>query len=511
MRRIRSFSVEDRAASTTGAWSACSNSVVVGPNNTTWPSALEVGENSTTTGYLQSQGEARWFKIPILPNSRVEVNLSNLPADYDLVMFSDIQAAYDALSAGTTTASGGPGLAQNDLTNRPPPVPNDAFNTSQYDTSSWDPLNWNPALNTTASFSASQWSASQWSASQWSASQWSASQWSASQWSASQWSASQWSASQWSASQWSASQWSASQWSGAFEGDPQLFSSAQTASLLAISAQDSTTPEFAGINTWNNTGYIYLRVQGKNGVYDASHPFTVTTKQIGNLCAGVSAPAPPLAPPTATPGVAPGTNTLILTDSTRINLSAPLGATTLGAKLNAFAGLSSVNGIVVDVNADGIVRGLKTQADAHPGCPYAKNLVANRIGQIVAADRAAATSAAPSAKSTIKYVVVVGNDDVIPFFRYPDHRRTRPASRLRRRPSPTPRHRRRACGSQLSSSTRTATARPTPSLHGNSLPGARPCRRTSRRDTSAEITACSTRTWTRPWPGASCRRRRRRS
>src|SRR5262249_41216466 len=158
---------------------------------------------------------------------------------------------------------------------------------------------WNPSLNSSASFSASQWSASQWSASQWSASQWSASQCSASQWSASQWSASQWSASQWSASQWSASQWSASQWSGTFEADPQLCTSAQTASLLAISAQDSKAPEFAAVNTWNNTGYIYLRVQGKNGVFDGSHPFTVTTKRIGNLCAGVSA-ASPSTP--ATPG-----------------------------------------------------------------------------------------------------------------------------------------------------------------------------------------------------------------
>ena len=26
------------------------------------------------------------------------------------------------------------------------------------------------------------------------------------------------------------------------------------------------------MNTWNNTGYIYLRVQGKNGLFDAAAP-----------------------------------------------------------------------------------------------------------------------------------------------------------------------------------------------------------------------------------------------
>ena len=88
-------------------WSACSNAIAVGPNNTSWPTASPVDPTGSTTGYLQNQGEARWFKVPILPNSRVEVTLSNLPADYDLVMFSDVQAAYDDLTA--RVSSSGPG------------------------------------------------------------------------------------------------------------------------------------------------------------------------------------------------------------------------------------------------------------------------------------------------------------------------------------------------------------------------------------------------------------------
>ena len=46
------------------------------------------------------------------------------------------------------------------------------------------------------------------------------------------------------------------------------------------------------------------------------------------------------------------------------------------------------------------------------GCPYAKNLVAEAIRDIVLAYRAA--------NPALKYVVIVGADQAIPFFRYPD-------------------------------------------------------------------------------------------
>ncbi len=278
-----------------GDLSGFSNCVRVEPNNTSWPDALQLPSgSSTTTSYLQTQGEARWFKLPILPNGKVDISLLNLPADYDLVVFGDIQAAYDALAAGATApGGGGPGLSQDDLTKQAAGASGDGFNTTQFNPSSWDATNWDPTLDS-AGFSASQWSASQWSASQWSASQWSASQWSASQWSASQWSASQWSASQWSASQWSASQWSASQWSASqWSGtDPKLYSSgAQTASLIAVSAQPGTGAESVSVNTWNNTGFVYIRVQGKNGSFDPTKSFTLNTSFTGSLCAGVTAPA----------------------------------------------------------------------------------------------------------------------------------------------------------------------------------------------------------------------------
>jgi CSLREA domain-containing protein len=382
-----------------GATSQRSNCVVADFNNTSWHTARALTADDTKTGHLRASGEGRWFKVPVLASSRVDVRLTGLPADYDLIVFKDIQEAYDEILGGADP-SVGPNLAITDLNRQAAETPTDVFNTSQYNPSSWDPTNWDPALNT-AVFSASQWSASQWSASQWSASQWSASQWSASQWSASQWSASQWSASQWSASQWSASQWSASQWSDSYPAHPKTFADAQTRSLLAVSAGPGTGDESVSVNTWNNTGHFYIRVQGKNGSFDTANPFTIQVSRTGNLCSGV------VDQPFTAPTIAAGdTKTLILVDDSRLTFNA-----TLTAKLEQFRDRPEVNGEIVDVSAFPALNTLNLQADQQRGCPFAKNLVTTGIKKLVDAYRAS---------NPIEYVVVIGDDEVIPFFRYPD-------------------------------------------------------------------------------------------
>ncbi len=394
-----------------GPPSVISNCVVADFNNTSWHTARLLAPTDSQTGALRAAGEGRWFKVPVLPNSRVNVDISGLPADYDLIAFSDIQKAYEELVGTDVDPQIGPNLAVKDLERQGAQTQDDVFNTSQYDSSSWDPTNWDPNLNN-AMFSASQWSASQWSASQWSASQWSASQWSASQWSPSQWSASQWSASQWSASQWSASQWSPSQWSSSNPSDPRAFSGAQTASLLAVSAKPGTGDESVSVNTWNNTGDFYFRVQGKNGSFDPDSEFSISVSRQGSQCAGVVdqvVGSTPVAPSgLGTP------KTLILTDSRRLDLNTVVGGSTLNSRLTTLKNRSDVGGVVVDVDADLTVRSLNAQADLPQfrSCPFAKNLVASAIKRIVAAYR--------NAYPSIQYAVVVGDDTVIPFFRYPD-------------------------------------------------------------------------------------------
>ena len=174
-----------------------------------------------------------------------------------------------------------------------------------------------------------------------------------------------WSPSAWSPSAWSASQWSPSAWSSSNPSDPKAFSSAQTASVVAVSGGTGTGNESVSVNTWNNTGNFYVRVSGKNGSFDPTKNFTLDVARQGNPCAGVNDVA---STPTAPTG---DRNTLILVDNSRLTLG-----TSPTATLNQFAARPEVKGVVVNVGADTAVSALNAQANGKPGCPYAKNLVA---------------------------------------------------------------------------------------------------------------------------------------
>jgi hypothetical protein len=381
--------------------SAISNCVVADRNNTSWPTA--VSTTASETGHLRTTSQARWFKVPILPNSRLDVRLTNVPADYDLVVFKDIEQKYDELVGGGPPEQG-PNLALDDLNRAGADTPVDVFNTSQYNRSSWDPTNWDPTLNNSV-FSPSEWSPSEWSPSEWSATHFSPSEWSPSEWSPSEWSPSEWSPSEWSPSEWSDSQFSPDPWAQFNPGDPRAFTAAQTASVLAVSSTTGTADESVAVNTWNNTGNFYVRVQGKNGSFDPDTPFSLQVTRTGNVCSGVSSDLLDDADP---PVGTPGHETLILWDDTPNRWPSGTSLTMLQGKLEDLA--DETDGVVVDVGADSVVAGLNGQADGNLGCPYAKNLVAARIKQIVEAHRS----------PDLKYVVVAGGDDVIPFFRYPD-------------------------------------------------------------------------------------------
>src|SRR5262249_40313643 len=104
----------------------------------------------------------------------------------------------------------------------------------------------------------------------------------------------------------------------------------------------------------------------------------------------------------------PGTaRTLILTDRGRLPLPQDVQN-----KLDALRLRPEVNGVIVDVGADARVAAANALADDNVGCPYAKNLVADAIKTIVERYRVA--------NPPLEYLVFVGNDDVIPFFRMPD-------------------------------------------------------------------------------------------
>ena len=49
---------------------------------------------ATARDFIDAPGKARWYKFAITPGQRIQVELSGLPADYDLAVFKDIGQAF---------------------------------------------------------------------------------------------------------------------------------------------------------------------------------------------------------------------------------------------------------------------------------------------------------------------------------------------------------------------------------------------------------------------------------
>ncbi len=175
-------------------------------------------------------------------------------------------------------------------------------------------------------------------------------------------------------------------------------------SLLAVSANDGTAGEHLSVDTWNNTGDFYVRVAGRNGSYSPGASFDLDVQVAGSSCTGVIPSAAPLLSGPAQTGL----QTLILADYARMTGS----LTTMQGKLATLSGAVGA-GTPLDLGAvSPRVAELNAQADANKGCPYAKNLVAEAIREVVLEHR--------EANPNLAYIVIVGSDQHVPFFRYPD-------------------------------------------------------------------------------------------
>ena len=358
-----------------------SNCIPIGQNNTSWPNAAQL--NGSADGFISTPGESRWYKFQPGTDAQVTLTLSNLAANFDLAFFKDIGQAFTDLTAPDA------------LTKLSAEFAGDAYSPSQFSPSQFSPSQFSPSQFSPSQFSPDAFSPSQFSPSQFSPSQFSPSQFSPSQFSPSQFSPGAFSPSQFSPSQFSPSQFSA-----------EAFSSAQTRSLIAVSALDGTADESISANTWTNAGDVYVRVSGRNGAFSDSQPFHLGESFAGGTC------GPSVAPIGSAPGAAAGGGykTVVLTDPARMTGTAA-EKSTLAARLATFAARPEVAGVVVDLGADSRISALNAQADANKSCPYAKNLLAGATKDVVDSYRAA---------NPLQYVVIAGADDIVPFFRYPD-------------------------------------------------------------------------------------------
>jgi hypothetical protein len=382
---------------TSPAATADSACIVSSADNDYWPKALDLDDSLfAAEDVIDSQGKARWYKFSVTPGQRIDIKLSGLPADYDLAVFKDIGKEFLALLDPEDA---------DDLTKLSAEYAPSVFSPSVFSPSVFSPSVFSPDAYAPSVFSPSVFSPSVFSPSVFSPSVFSPSVFSPSVFSPSVFSPSVFSPSVFSPSVFSPSVFSPSVFSPTEVS--QAFSSAQTRTLIGVSATPGTGDETVVVNSFNNTGEFYVRVSGHAGAFDTSSQYTVEVAQGATDCAGVD-------DTTLTPradNLATGKKTIVLTDSSELALG-DTSPDTLRTKLNTFMARYEVGGVLVDVALDSRVNELKQQLDDNKGCPFAANLLAEEIKGIVDSYR-------PN-NPGLRYVVVLGGDTVVPFFRYPD-------------------------------------------------------------------------------------------
>lgn len=400
--RIFSFPIEGPGitvecwltTTTDGSGSSSVSGGVEIPNhhNHVWPAALDMSDPTKGASllgdrdwriddYIFQQGQSTWFKVPVRPGQRVLVKVTNVPADYSVALFKDIRALFDAEIASLT---GTPeeklaAIARLDAAVAPDALSPDALSPDELSPDELSPDALSPDALSPDELSPDALSPDELSPDELSPDALSPDAL--------------------SPDELSPDALSPDALSDAYAG-------AQTAALIGVSAHVGLSPEQIARNTWDNSGYFYVRVRGHNGAFDASLPFTIEIKVTDVACTGVTLTDTPLAGFTALTGK----KTVILTNT----LQFPTGTNTtaLRAKLDTFAARPEIAGAVVDLKDVAGVASAYGIWNGAQDCPAAANIVAKRIRDVIAAYRAANPSLA--------YVVLAGNDHVVPFFRIPD-------------------------------------------------------------------------------------------
>ncbi len=352
----------------------------IGQDNRQWLGAAPLPAEGVT-GTLDEPGEARWFRFPVVPGQKVSVDLSSLPADYDLALYGDIEAAFERLGDGSevtqlaaASAAGAPG-SQTQVPEYPDsvttvPTSADTLPSTQFAPRIYAPRIYAPRIYAPRIYAPRIYAPRIYAP----------------------------------------RIYAPDAYVPDLESDPAFrdaFSAAQNQTLLAVSANTGTSNETVSASTGNTDGYFYVRVQGHgDSVFDATNTFRLDRSTSGGeSCSGLQdfSGSPTLAPTTAS------ARAVIVTDTNKLGLAE--GSSEQATYLTSLQSLAtSTDGVVVDVSDSARVRDLQDQVAAHPDCPYAMNLVARAIKQVVDSYR----------NSVSAYVVIAGGDEVIPFFRYPD-------------------------------------------------------------------------------------------
>jgi hypothetical protein len=377
-------------------------------NNHSWITASPLDALGSTPApatvdeCLYRQDQSAWFKVPIQPGSKVTVSLTNLPANYDLTLYKDIAAAYQAIGSAPVN------LTQLSAGFAPDAGSSDAYASDAYAPDAYSPDAYSPDAYSPDAYSPDAYSPDAYSPDAYSPDAYSPDAYSPDGYSSGAYSSDSFSP---------ATPVQGAQTANALAGMtpvPAAYSSAQTRSLIGVSAHDGTASEYIVRNTWDNTTNVYVRVRGRNGAFSLAQPFHLAVTVLTGGCSALSSAAAPTAGtiPSLISGTSGAFNTIILWDSARASRLGGWSASDLSAVSAHLASLASQTaGVVVDVGQDDQVKAANVVADATTACAFAKNLVGLEIKRIINSYRAL---------NPLKYVVIVGDDSLIPFFRHPD-------------------------------------------------------------------------------------------
>jgi YVTN family beta-propeller protein len=362
-----------------GSGSAEPGTFIPNRHNHIWPTAYPLVSGVPLTDYIFREGQSTWFKIPVKPGQRVSVKMTNVPANYSLGLYKDIRQLYDQQIAALSGSDPLGAIANIDASVAPDALSPDELSPDELSPDELSPDELSPDELSPDELSPDELSPDELSPDELSPDALSPDELSPDELSPDELSPD--------------------------ELSPDAYAAAQTAALIGVSAHVGLSPEQIARNTWENTGNFYMRVRGHNGAFNASLPFTIEATVTDVSCTGVTLteyPATVTAP-------AAGTRSIILTNTARLGAG---DTTAFANKLGALASHATVGGVVVDLSALPAVQSAYAQWDAHPDCPAAANVVARSIKGVIDAYRATNTG--------LKYVVLTGNDHVVPFYRTPD-------------------------------------------------------------------------------------------
>jgi CSLREA domain-containing protein len=374
-----------------------SRCVRVGAGNDSWPNALRIYPDNIAANYtvdlneyLDLPGQSRWYKFTAQPNSKLMLTLTGMPENYDLTLYKDISQAFKSL---TTPA---------DLLRLGAEFAPEAFSPEAFSPEAFSPEAFSPEAFSPEAFSPEAFSPEAFSPEAFSPEAFSPEAFSPEAFSADAYSPEAFSPEAFSPEAFSPEAFSPEAFS------PEAFSSAQSRSLIAISAFNGLVGEGLMVNTWDSTGDFYVRVRGRNGAFSSETSFHLMVRQIPGQCGNVSSMFPAS---TITPS-GPNFQTLILTNLAGMEGS-PEEKAALASRLEALKVRTEVQGTILDFSQDTRYQAARTQAVQNPTCPFAMNLVAGTVKDAV--------DAYWRVNPNLKYLVIVGNDEVIPFFRHADH------------------------------------------------------------------------------------------